>query len=56
MKIETLTSEELIREIMKYIRENYGYEYSDIFEDEIHLIDDEGTKVNIYLNVESEDE
>ena len=53
--METLSYEEITQAIHDYIRENYGYDYADVFEDEIdyHL----GKKVytiNVTIDVESE--
>ena len=54
--MENLNIEELINEINEYIRNNYEYDYADIFEDCITYHLENGKVVNVYINLESEDE
>ena len=56
MEIQTITSKELVEEIMKYIREVYSYSTADITDDNIQITNEVGEVVNIYINVEGEDE
>lgn len=49
-----LKLEELINIVNEYIRNNYEYDYADIFEDTISYHLENGKVVNVYINLESE--
>ena len=53
--METLTYEEISQAIHDYIRENYDFDYADIFEDELQYhVDNKIYTINI--TIESDDE
>lgn len=54
--METLELEELINVVNEYIRNNYDYNYADIFDDSIVYHLENGGVVNVYINLESESE
>lgn len=54
--MENLNLEELTQVVNDYIRDNYDYDYADIFDDEITYHLENGKVVNIYINLESEGE
>ena len=54
--MEELKLEELIKVVNEYIRDNYDYNYADIFEDAITYHLEDGKVVNVYINLESETE
>lgn len=54
--MEELKLEELVNVVNEYIRDNYNYNYADIFEDTITYHLENGKVVNVYINLESENE
>ena len=54
--MKDLKIEELINVVNSYIRDNYSYDYADIFEDTITYHLENGEVVNVYINLESESE
>lgn len=54
--MEDLSLEELINVVNEYIRDNYNYNYADIFDDTITYHLENGEVVNVYINLESESE
>ena len=52
--MEDLSLEELINVVNEYIRDNYNYNYADIFDDTITYHLENGEVVNVYINLESE--
>ena len=54
--LEDMNIEELVNVINEYIRDNYSYDYADIFEDTITYHLEDGKVVNVYVNLESETE
>ena len=54
--MEDLKLEELVDVIHEYLRNNYEYDYADIFEDCITYHLENGKVVNVYVNLESEDD
>lgn len=56
MELQNIELEELIKVINAYIRDNYEYNYADIFEDCIVYHLENGEVVNVYVNLESESE
>lgn len=54
MELRNINNEEIIEIIHDYIKENYSYNYADIFEDTIQYHLEDNSVVNIYVNVESE--
>ena len=47
---------ELINVVNEYIRDNYDYNYADIFDNIITYHLENGEVVNVYINLESESE
>ena len=54
--MENLTLEELTNELLAYIRENYSYDVCNAFEDELQFTLEDGKHVNVYVNLEIEEE
>ena len=54
--MEDLKIEELVNVVNEYIRNNYDYNYADIFEDTITYHLEDGRVVNVYINLESEED
>lgn len=52
--IYELKIEELINVVNEYIRNNYEYDYAEIFEDCIVYHYENNKVVNVYINLESE--
>jgi hypothetical protein len=54
--METLTLEEITNEILAFIRNNYDYDFCDVFEDELQFTLEDGRHVNIYVSLEIEED
>ena len=51
-----LETKELINAIVEYIRENYEYNYADVYDDSIVYYLEDGKKIYINVDLDKEDE
>lgn len=56
MELKEIKKEELINVLNEYIRDNYTYNYADIFEDSIVYYLENGEQVFINIDLETENE
>lgn len=56
MQLENIGSEELLSVLLDYIRGNYDYDTCDIFDDVLQFTLENGKHINIYINVENEED
>ena len=56
MKLKNIGYEELLSVLLDYIRGRYDYETCDIFDDVLQFTLENGKHINIYINVESEED
>lgn len=56
MQLENISYEELLNVLLDYIRGNYDYDTCDVFDDVLQFILENGKILNIYVNVESEED
>ena len=56
MQLKDINYEELLGVIKDYIRDNYDYELCEDFGNELQYTLENGKHINIYINVESEED
>lgn len=56
MTLENIDCEELISVLLEYIRDRYDYDTCDVFDDVLQFTLENGKHVNVYINVESEED
>ena len=56
MQLENISYEELLNVLLDYIRGSYDYDTCDIFDDVLQFTLENGKHINIYINVENEED
>ena len=56
MQLENISYEELLNVLLDYIRGSYDYDTCDIFNDVLQFTLENGKHINIYINVENEED